>query len=566
MGNNIFRRILNTAFVFLISSVIILTDCATESIVKADEKSFNSFYDVNCDGEVNAEDINYLKRVILNDVKNSDCCDLNADGIVNFFDLAHLKKIIIADLAENGSVNSIGNDFNKSKDYVIAAFTSGYIKRDGIVVDTNDFSHATIKITKTNEPIYINGYTWYGNIQPYLYVQDDGVILHPDLPSNTHVTYVDYMEFIPEKPGTLYINNYHDNAAVIPYYKNIDDSDQFNKKTIENIETQGYLISKGVFAFDNNVSYTSQFIPCEEGDKFYYCGMYGANAVACVYYNNNGDVVGYESKNSISIEEKEFTVPQEAKFVQFSGYHAVYTAYKQSSLTKNSVQPNSIILGEKTWCAFGDSFTSGDFTGYIDAEGHTGIDSDAYDVNRGMYKTWAYWIAERNNMDLINLAKNGAKTQFIATDNLYQTVPEDCDYVTFMFGLNDSKFDGEIDSTDSETWYGAWHVALSWLRENRPNTKVGIIIPSSWLGNSVRGIIEEVAKYHGVPVLNLYSDSKVPALLGTPDGEKLAKDGMDKNMSIIVTQNNIVSETNWHPNLRCFEEMSFAIEKFMEAL
>ena len=50
--------------------------------------------DLNCDGEVNIADINYLIDVILRN-RNESPCDLNSDGEVNIADVNALINYIL---------------------------------------------------------------------------------------------------------------------------------------------------------------------------------------------------------------------------------------------------------------------------------------------------------------------------------------------------------------------------------------------------------------------------------------------------------------------------------------
>ena len=69
---------------------------------------------------------------------------------------------------------------------------------------------------------------------------------------------------------------------------------------------------------------------------------------------------------------------------------------------------SNILYGKKL-VVCGDSFTEGDFGGYVDDNGLSGKNSPViYDNVRGMYKTYSWWIAERNNMELVNEAKCGS--------------------------------------------------------------------------------------------------------------------------------------------------------------
>ena len=70
---------------------------------------------------------------------------------------------------------------------------------------------------------------------------------------------------------------------------------------------------------------------------------------------------------------------------------------------------NHNILFGKTLVAAGDSFTEGDFTGFVDFNGLRGKDSPViYDSKQGMYKTYPWWIGKRNHMRVVNEAICGS--------------------------------------------------------------------------------------------------------------------------------------------------------------
>ena len=336
--------------------------------------------------------------------------------------------------------------------------------------------------------------------------------------------------------------------------------------TLPTIASNGYLKVNNTIQVDGETSYITDYLPCNEGDTFYYSGTYGMNAAAAVFLNGN-TVIGYEYQSVIVQRQTVITIPAGANLVRFGSYQNPFEVRPTSDYFDRLHIVGTSPLDGKKWFAFGDSFTCGNFTGYVDSQGNTGTASDAYDSEYSMYKTWAYRIMKRHNMRLINAAAGGARSQYMTSGNLYQTVPADTDYVTIMLGLNDISTNfGTEDDTDPTTWNGAWNVTLDWLRSNRPTAKIGVIIPPSWLGDSWRIEIENKCKMHGVPVLNLYRNAEVPALLGTLDGTKLAKADMDVTRSIAVTSNNVVTNSNEHPNLNCFEQMSHCIENFMQNL
>lgn len=343
--------------------------------------------------------------------------------------------------------------------------------------------------------------------------------------------------------------------------------DIINTGEYKNIPLSGvYLNIDGTYSADANPAYITNPIPVQEGDQFYYKGLYGSNAAAACFYKDN-EFVSSISKAAFAVEEITITVPSGVDTMLIGSYNVNFTAYPLGDqMIKNKIIGTSPLDGKK-WIAFGDSFTSGDFTGYVDGDGNTGTASDAYDPAAGMYKTWAWHIMKRHNMKLTNLAQGGAKSTYLTDSYLYTTVPADTDFVTIMLGLNDSVFDGDINSMDPTTFYGAWNVTYNWLRTNRPACRIGMIINSAWLTISARNRLLSIAERNGVAVLDMYNDPKVPGLMGTPDGTRLAKANMNASVSVVLTNQNVLDPVNnWHPNLSCYAQMSDSIAEFMKML
>lgn len=234
----------------------------------------------------------------------------------------------------------------------------------------------------------------------------------------------------------------------------------------------------------------------------------------------------------------------------------------------------SNLLWGKKYVACGDSFTHGDFNGYVDPEGHTGTASDAYDSEWGCYKTYPYWIAKRNNMTLINEAVNGstitnpddAGSRRFAYQR-YMNIPADADYITLKFGINDSASHqnmpiGTINDTETNTFYGAWNVVLTWLITNRPNAKIGILI-----GNGLNGPNDEpyceamrlIAKKFGIPYLDEDLDDQVPLTFRT-------NKNVDPTIASLRQSQYRVTSSNGHPNVACHKEQSAFVENFLRSL
>lgn len=232
---------------------------------------------------------------------------------------------------------------------------------------------------------------------------------------------------------------------------------------------------------------------------------------------------------------------------------------------KSLVGVGNILYGKK-YVSCGDSFTAGDFTGYVDKDGKTGTDSDAYDKLTGKWKVYPWWITQRNSMQYLNLAVSGSYMHSGSMgfcDSRYLQIPEDADYITFMFGLNEISVDvGTSASTDKTTLWGSWNFVLEWVLTNRPSAKVGIIIADAWIDQAMHDNLIAIAKYWGVPYLDLKGDSHIPLQIG----------GRLNNIQVGQTAINLrnsqyqVSSTNSHPNPESHKNRSSIVENFLRTL
>ena len=66
--------------------------------------------DVNEDGEVNAEDIVYLRKVLLGSAEYKDTCDVNLDGSFSTRDFVILEALILQPAAETGTETETGTE------------------------------------------------------------------------------------------------------------------------------------------------------------------------------------------------------------------------------------------------------------------------------------------------------------------------------------------------------------------------------------------------------------------------------------------------------------------------
>lgn len=238
----------------------------------------------------------------------------------------------------------------------------------------------------------------------------------------------------------------------------------------------------------------------------------------------------------------------------------------------------SNILYGKVLVAAGDSFTEGDFNSFVDENGKSGKDSPViYDKELGMYKTYPWWIAQRNHMSVVNEAKCGSilalsrshldnKDQVPIENKLpfslhrYQNLPDHIDYLILEFGLNDmyDTYLGDLEDTTNETFYGAWNVVYEYLITKYPYTKIATIISDSYLTADYRIAIIETAVRWGIPYLDLWSD---PGLQAT-----MKKGGMCQRAVELRTAQYHVSPTNAHPNVKAHEARSAQIEAFLRRI
>jgi hypothetical protein len=211
------------------------------------------------------------------------------------------------------------------------------------------------------------------------------------------------------------------------------------------------------------------------------------------------------------------------------------------------------------------------------------------------------WIAERNAMSLVNEAISGTtmaihRNYFLDPENFdeenakhfankrYKAIPDDADYLTLCFGLNetghwptnvnDANYPTEhpelagtkivpigtsSDYTDKTTW-GAWNLSLDYIIEHHPFLKIGIIIADAWMTQELHDTLIAIAKYWGIPYLDLKNGENVP--LGISD-RFYTTSSRARNLRTNAFR---VSEDDSHPNLEAHKYRSTIIENFLRSL
>lgn len=224
-------------------------------------------------------------------------------------------------------------------------------------------------------------------------------------------------------------------------------------------------------------------------------------------------------------------------------------------------------ISNKKWYACGDSFTMNGYTSPYPDEAY--LHSGKYS---GQFAVYPFYIGNRTNCDVHNVASGGMTlstytggTNCFTYNNQYQTlIPVDAELVTLYFGINDNNHNipiGSIDDVTTDTFYGAWNVVLSWLLENRPNAKIGVIITNGCDSTSYPEATIAICKKWGISYLDINGDDKLPMVIRTNMRTNLSNDAYNYWL-----ERYRVSETNTHPNYKAHEDESYMIQQFLERL
>lgn len=219
-----------------------------------------------------------------------------------------------------------------------------------------------------------------------------------------------------------------------------------------------------------------------------------------------------------------------------------------------NIQASGNVLSGKKWWACGDSYTA-----WSDSIYPSGPFA-------GCNITYPYIIGSRNGMQVYNEAVSGStlvnlgtRTDYFANTR-YKEAPFQPDYITLMFGLNEVNAKlGTKTSTDVKTVWGAYNQVMRYLIVTYPLAKIGIIISDSWMTNELADTLIDIARYWGVPYLDLKRDPKITKMLGT--------DGVVKQEAASIRHNALVSpKDDDHCGVVGHEYRSTIIEHWLRSL
>ena len=327
----------------------------------------------------------------------------------------------------------------------------------------------------------------------------------------------------------------------------------------------------------------SAIIPVNAGETYRITGCYFSDACLYGFMDANDEyTLLYPAedpgstliKETVTITIPDGVVKMTVSSINCSIHPPLIKMYKDYISVKGEI--GNPLFGKK-WTVCGDSFTDGDFLYYTDAQGNTGFDSDAWAEDGKCWKTYHYYIGKRNDMDIQKLAigyacmsnVEGNRYPFSnpnTPESNYTQIDTDSDYVTIMFGLNETKLTDEQIGTKTDnnntTFWGSFNLVIRNILTNNPTVKIGIIIEDGWLPQKIHDTLIDISKWWGIPYLDLRNDPSVPVMNGgrldppvNPEVDEIRKSIFFRN-----------GTTDKHPTPKAHEYRSTVIENFLRSL
>lgn len=198
------------------------------------------------------------------------------------------------------------------------------------------------------------------------------------------------------------------------------------------------------------------------------------------------------------------------------------------------------------------------------------------DEDTGIRMTYAGITAYNNGMEYVNYGVSGSTMISNGPNGFsntrYQNMATDLDYITIWFGWNDCGLIasetnqlGNIDSTDTTTFYGAWNTVMSYLVNNYRKAKIGLIVPyvsitydQQELGANIRKAVRDIAQKYGVTCLDLYSDN-VPLFYNREPSSNVNSTASKRKRDMFLAD-------GCHPNENGYDFLATIYENFLRSL
>ena len=573
----------------------------------------NGYYKAESSNGVTIEVIFYNLKNSLYDWDTST--DVKEKSILNSicFDLDYSPRI--AELKSSNSLINVQDRIEKNlsvtdaETSAIAIYTGAWVSNSGelVTVEGGESSQYTDLIpTKAGDRFRFTAGTLYNNPCVWLQYDKDKKVIEYKRDSGNYDEYLTITN-----PNTAYIrfSSFSGSNIKLSVYREKSDGIKTAGSLIENIYNDYYELSDEALVTIEDDTRISNGVLVEytEFKSQYYqnTDSFARNfkikgtsnpyidRVPLVGFTEETPTIGVEltsiiySKNKAQEIEQDITL-QPGQWAVINGYAndlQLYSAqdYKPKlpsineridSIAKEKNKGN--VLYGKKYAFCGDSFTEAIFSSLTDEEGRTGKDSPEYwDSERGIWKSYAWHIIDRNNMEFyadgisgstigVNYNEDGTvnNSRKPFAYQRYLDVPSDCDYITLMFGLNEgSREAGTKDSTDDSTIWGAYNKVLEHLLTVNPYAKIGIIIPDAWLSQTQYDTQIAIAEYWGIPYLDLRGGDNIPLMIGGKLGKEIS--GKAKSLRNAAFQ---MSSSDSHPNPKAHAYRSTVIENWLRSL
>lgn len=397
-------------------------------------------------------------------------------------------------------------------------------------------------------------------------------------PSARYVRFGSYTDVVANTPLRLKVCITNQKNRIVPWMKYIDDhmsdfiNDQYSIGPSELVSSDEFTVSgkfikyDGSMKTDTNSSCTEYIRIATLPDVFHVKIGVGYDTRAINVYDYYGthlgsydywDIfanIGYTTVlDTFVYKAKLLAMYPEAFFIRFCNYAVdidLESVSIYNAVTKDPIDlAKSNILYGKKYVICGDSFSAeiGSNEGY----------------------PYGKFIADRNNMTYVNLAIAGTTMSTdVASNNFcqyrYKDVPTDADYITLCYGLNEESripdHIGTKESTELDTLWGAWNFSLEYLITNMPYAKIGIIIADAWTSQTMHDTLVEIAKWWGIPYLDLKEDPQVPmGLQGRLPSGSVSSKATELRQAAFAA-------SDAHPNKKAHAYRSSIIENFLRSL
>lgn len=229
-------------------------------------------------------------------------------------------------------------------------------------------------------------------------------------------------------------------------------------------------------------------------------------------------IVNYNTAAEISIKKEVESGEKYIFSLDKSGVNAAISKNGGGSTDKSNILAGKVIVTVGDSITYGADMQMEPTLGPIENPGS----------NEGKYKSYGWQIASRNNMIFYQKGISGSTMQGAINPNgtdkgdiskkngfskelgRYTQLPDEIDFLTIMFGWNDTAYGtlGTINDTTNETYCGGFNVVMPYLIQKYPYTTIVLIVPFG-CSDGHRQAVRDLAEKWGVGCFDM-CDSSLP--------------------------------------------------------